>query len=312
MNTMREVSNQMCEDDHADSSGHVNNFLDEWLEETPTHNNHPGYTHRLLRERSHINREQIKDQLIERVKQAHEDARRHLRKIVTDTLDPLGVKSIDLAQGYPEQLPLKSLKGYFGEIFAAMIAEEYTHFDISGWRVPAYSFRFHQTAFDYLERVQQGANVPTAVVGRTGDDMLAFAMGSHGQITHVLVCEAKCSNDHDSSLIAKAHEQVSDSLYRPVEIWRLIEVLRDYDDSESKAWRTALGLLYSSSNLTQHKRYDLVCYVCGRTPKQKKSWIPADAPHCKYSGGRDLEAAEIHISGVDQLISKVYGKGDES
>lgn len=312
MNTMREVSNQIREDSHADSVGDNDYFLNEWFEETLTHNDHAGYTHRLLGERPDINREQIKDQLIERVEQAHEDARRHLRKIVTDTLDPLGVRSIDPAQGYPEQLPLTTLKGYFGEIFAAMIAEEYTHFDISGWKVPAYPFRFHQAAFDYLERLRQGANVPTAVAGRTGDDMLAFVMGPHDQITDALVCEAKCSSKHDSSLIAKAHEQVSDSLYRPVEIRRLMEVLRDYDDSESKAWRTALGLLYASEDLTQYKRNDLVCYVCGKTPERKSSWIPANSPHCKYKGGRKLEAAEIHISNVDQLIIEVYGKGDGS
>lgn len=57
------------------------------------------------------------------IQHAHEDARNHLRKLADITLDPLGASSpFDPAQGYPEQLDILTLKGYLGEIFAAIDA----------------------------------------------------------------------------------------------------------------------------------------------------------------------------------------------
>ena len=58
-----------------------------------------------------------------------------------------------------------------------------------------------------------------------------------------------------------------------------------------------------------YERFDQVTYVCGNRPKTngQTCWIPKDKPHEKYTGGRRLQVAEIHLDGVEALIAEAYG-----
>lgn len=225
------------------------------------------------------------------------------------SLYPLSPSAFDPAEGYPHELPLTTLKGYFGEALAGIVAESFSHFDNDNWYVPAYSFRFHEAAFDYLEKLRQGAKKLKAIPGRTGDDTLAFRMDSSGEVVGALVCEAKCTHKHDSGMIKKAHHQISDRISKPVEIRRMIEILLDYDDPISVTWREALHRLFFHDTVSNYERFDLINYVCGESPKQENrtSWIDSTQPHPDYSGNRRLEAVEIHLNDVNKLINKVYG-----
>jgi len=271
------------------------------------------YCHQLLIEQSGF-RSEILDQLICFFEEAHEDARRHIRQIAGISLDPLGqYPSQDPADGYPALLHIITLQGYFGEILAGLICEYFTPHDESGWKVPAYLFRFHMVAFEQLEkRWQTGEDVPI-IPGRTGNDCLAFILNKEGLIERTLFCEAKCTKNHRTNLIDEAHTQLSDSTFKPVSLSEVIEVLMDYEDPEASEWVEALRQL----NLLDippdgYERCDLVNYICSQKPIRRATWIPVDIPNPNYTGGRRLEVVEIHINDVEDLIKIVYGKEDHA
>lgn len=280
--------------------------LSRWLSDDRTSSADGRYSHRLLRERAD-GRDSVLADLRSVVARAHEDARRHLRELADISLDPLGEKAWDPAEGYPERLNILTLQGYFGEIMAAIVAESLPHFGLSKWAVPAFPFRFHHVAFDQLEKYRQTGEEPSHVPGRTGNDMLAFLREADGRISRSLVCEAKCSRNHASGLISSAHSQISDKLPKPVEILRIIDILREYDDEDSRSWVRALRVLYYHDISSGYERCDLVSYVCGQPPIRRRAWIPIDRPHSKYTAGRRLEAVEIHLEHVVSLINEVYG-----
>ncbi len=294
------------------------NKFHKWLSNEITESEDKRYRHRLLKEKPGC-RDDVFDKLKEFVQNAHEDARRYLRKPL-ESLDPLEqLSASDPANGYPELLYIDDLKGCFGEIFAGLIAE---HFSPLGhtWRVPAFLFRFHLVAFQMLEKKRQTGEKATKVLGRTGDDCLAFQLGSKGQIVRSLVCESKCTKDHSSNSISKAHEKVSEDNPRPVDIRQIIDILEDRDDPESAKWIDPLSqlLLRDSNELRDsssgYERCDFVCYVCGRSPRlgDRKTWMSTTESHEKYTGERRLEAVETHLNDVDGLVREIYGKEDET
>jgi len=244
------------------------------------------------------------------VQKAQEDAKQHLRKALTP-LDPLGhLTDYDPAEDYPQLLPMGTLKGYFGEVFAGLIAEYCSPFGENTWKVPAFLFRFHYTAFHYLELWRQTQSKKKSVTGRHGDDCLAFQLDSNGQIKRSLCCEAKCTADHDSHLVSKAYHQISrDGL---ASIKEVIEVLQDSSEPDAPQWIDALQQLWLNIRLgtlpPDYERCDLISYVC-RRPGPRENWarLPTDKPHPQYTGARRLEAVEVHLPDIEGLIHEVYG-----
>lgn len=284
--------------------------LQHWLSSSPTESSNKRYRHRLLKENLTYRPEILEDiKLL--IQQAHDDARRSFRGFTANTLDLLGIRVPDLAKGYLEYFDLTTLKGYFGEIFAGLIAENFSPFGIDDWEVPAFLFRFHGVAFDQLERMRETGEKPKAIFGRTGNDCLAFQLDEEGRIKRTLICEAKCSDSHDASMIAEAHEQISDPGSIPVSVWQLIEILEDRShDSNASTWLSALDGLRFGDVSEDYERCDLVSYVYGQLPKRNPTWIPQNAPHQKYTEKRRLEAVEIHLHNVNELVQEVYAKGD--
>ena len=284
-----------------------------WLDESVVETSGRKYTFRLLKSIS-VFPEKIIDEIKVVVQDAHEDAKRRLRSLAGINLDPLGEPPVfDPAANYPECLDFQTLKGYFGEIFAGIVSVNYPHFGDNGWEMPVSLFRFHDLAFDQIERLHQDAGAAKRIPGRTGDDNMAFLRDKNGAITKVLICEAKCTADHSSTLISDAHEKISESNFKPVSLRNLIDILQGYDDDESKKWVDALRQYFLSPKSSAPERYDLVSYACGRGPvsASRKSWIPSDRPHIKYTGKRRLEAVEIHLFQVDKLILEVYRKQEQ-
>src|SRR5207248_2506322 len=117
----------------------------------------------------------------------------------------------------------QTLKGYFGEIFAAIIAQNFSPFELHNWEVPAFLFRHHLVEFQHLEAMRQQGSEAKYRPGRTGDDCLAFQRDGNGEIVRVLYCEAKCTVDHESGMIADAYEKASKSAI--VDFLQVIEVL---------------------------------------------------------------------------------------
>jgi hypothetical protein len=243
---------------------------------------------------------------------AHEDACNKLRALAGPSLDPLGTTDArDPAEGYPHTLHMQSLKGYFGEVMAGLVAENLGAFGHDDWEVPAYLFRFHLVEFQQLDFMDQTDDEADLRPGRTGDDCLAFRRDADGNIVAALLCEAKCTKGHKSALIDDAHEKSSLPNLLPVDLLRLIEILSDAKGKAAKRWVRALRKLYHSGPNPGggYERLDQVTYVCGNRPKAKEQdrWIPADKPHAKYTAGRRLQVAEIQLNDVEGLIEEAYG-----
>jgi hypothetical protein len=299
--------------------------FDAWLQ-GPLTPNDGVYRHRRLDEEVAL-RSEILPQLKQIVYEAHEDARRRLRRIEGVSLDPLEIPAgQDPAEGYPERLHMITLMGYFGEIFAGIICEEFAPLGESRWRVPAYLFRNHLAEFRHLDILYQvGVNEnpdKEKRFGCTGDDCLAFVLDENDNIVRSLVCEAKCvqkhrtrkKNDEKTDEVADAHEKLGDKVISTLDRQQLIEVLMDSENSEAPRWIAALRKLrYEDQRVPEYERCDLVCCVYGTRRRAQETWIPVKWPHAKYKGGRRLEAVEVYIHEIRQLVRKVYGKdGDES
>lgn len=288
-----------------------------WLNESLARTPDGRYAHRLLMEEL-SGRSIVWEELTACIQEAHEDARRKLRKALEPTLSPFTGPVIDPMEGYPQDLNEQTLMGYFGEVMAGLIAE---HKDVLGqtdWRVPVFLFRFHQVAFQKLEQRRdlraQGIDPTPAddyrsiIPGRTGDDVLAFLLGPNGDLAAILVCEAKCLTNHDTAKAKKAHEQLSTAARCPSGVIEIIEILGDYQSDEAKEWRNRLMAFRLDPN-KQVTRADMLLYMTGDKPKGVKgrvAWLPQSGPSPDYVGKRQLEVVEIHIDNPSEMVKTIY------
>ena len=284
-----------------------------WLQNLVQKSNDERYYHRRLEEDLNF-REAILVELQALMHQAHEDSRQRLRNAfdIPNSLDPLEEEvtpEIDtsIIDNFPRYLDLTTLKGYFGEVFSAIIAENFNSLD-EDWTVPVFPFRYHQMAYHALEKIRQEGGSPPRIIGRFGDDMVAFQRNEQGRITHALVCEAKCSAGHDRSLIADAHKKSSDQKDVPVDCMQIAEILEEHEaeDPTACSWRKSIIRLWLEKTPT-YERCDLVSYICGLPPVRSTTVvIPTEAPHTNYTAGRRLESVEVHLYDVNGLIEDVY------
>lgn len=284
-------------------------LLDSWISCVEKCNKTtPVYTHQFFSLQPNCD-SKIWEQLFDYIKHAHAGAIEALRAPLADTLHPCdyGTEQ-DPAFGYPHKLNIISLQGFFGEILGGIIAENYVDSGGHSWEVPVYLFKFHVTAFQSLERSKQTGDYTKKVIGRTGDDGLAFVRDKSGKIIAWLAIEAKCTSDHDAGLISANHQKLSDSAVKPIDLIRVIEALGDYDDDlYQTSWLKSLrDLFHDKGNAA--KRYNLSLYVYARAPKRQSTWIPIDAPHSEYTGNRELCSAEFCFPDVTSKISMLYGK----
>ncbi|MBN3892148.1 MAG: DEAD/DEAH box helicase [Nostoc sp. JL31] len=284
------------------------NGISNWLSNSVSESEDKRYTHRLLKEDKN-QRDIILNELILIVQKAHEDARYRLRKLAGNSLFPFGdFSESDPSYGYPERLNIISRQSYFGDIFSGIIAENFAHFGQDDWEVPAFLFRFHLVEFQHLEFLNQTEEIAKKRPGRTGDDCLAFLRNSEGVIIASLFCEAKCTTNHYTIMIAEAHKKVSEPHIKPVDIPQIIEIFGDYNDLYSSEWVDSLRVLWLEKVDINYERYDLISYICGKHPVENPTWISPEKPHEQYTAGRRLEAVEIHLHEVENLVTTVYSQ----
>jgi len=305
----------MPQDSQASAENPPLSLLDSWLEVDETNNEtSPPYCHLLIRQKDTVNTE-VWDELYTYIDHAHEGARLALRAPLGDSLHPLqhGTHD-DPAFGYPQEFCDTALQGFFGEILAGIIAENYAGGDEYEWDIPVFLFRTHVIAFQQLEVMKQTGNWERQIVGRTGDDGLAFARVDDGSIIAWLACEAKCTTNHSSGLIADNHEKLSQSVTRPVDLLRVIDALKDYrDDDYSRKWVEALRkYFWEHTQDPSVERCDLSMYVCGRLPQRNVTWIPTNTPHDRYTAERNLTSAEFQLPNVRDVIHTLYDRMDGS
>lgn len=274
--------------------------LQSWLTSADTVNG--TYRHALVTEDA-AHRAEGLSSLAALTVEAHRDAHERLERLIGISLDPLaGVEPVGW-RPYPDGLHTSVLQGYFGEMLAGVIAENYQPHGRM-WAVPAFLFRGHQAAYQELERRRQLGGPARPVPGRTGDDALAFEVDDDGAIVGWLWGEAKCTHDHDSGMIAAGHQQLSVAIRVPVDLIQLIDVLGDSRDAASERWIASLRELLFSTD--PPPRYDMLVYVCGRDPIRKATWIPQDTPHSQYTRAGPLEAVEVHLADFDEVLLAAF------
>jgi hypothetical protein len=252
--------------------------------------------------------EELRPKLKRYYRQAHADAIRRIRRLLGVDLNPLksSRSKSSTAMNYPYCMDMTTLKGYFGEVLAYAIVESLGADGKTDWEVPAFLFRYHLTAFQRLEAQRIGGGPTGPVVGRTGDDGLAFRRDRKtGAIVGYIYCEAKCTATHDAGLIADAHEKIKG--VGPVDLMNLFDILLEENTADSLKWLTALRTFRESLPRGTIQRLDFVCYVCGQSPVNKLSWITQTTPHTSYGAtGRHLDVVEVHFSDIEDKIRQVY------
>ena len=287
--------------------------LGAWLETQIVNGRTVRYQLRLWKA-NHRNFDNIEDELKLYIREAHEDVCLKIRRALEDDLAPFTNEDDDPTANYPSALNRISLQGYFGETIGGALVEHLGSHGKQGWCVPAYLFRFHTVELQHLEDINQrllegisfNPDAPSERrPGRTGDDAFAFIKNDDGEITDVLVLEAKCLSSHNSTTLGNAHTQVSGTPKRPIDIPRLTELLGDYNTDTAKEWRLAL-LNYYRKGYRMSNRFDGVIYICTNAPVKRSSWMPKDNPHPKYIAGRPLEGLEIHMPDLDEVMNRLY------
>lgn len=249
----------------------------------------------------------VRNELVGYFNTAHADAKKRLERLTGVSLHPSGAPTTSTYAGYPYALPGVTLQGYFGEVMAGWFAENHTPCGLPEWFVPAHLFRYHLTAFQYLELLAQTGAAPGAIVGRTGDDCLAFRRNASGLITDVLYCEAKCTQTHSSKLIRDAHDKAAAGAI--ADIPQLIEILLRDGSTEALSWVDSLRALHmtlAQGPGTSVIRHDLVCYVHGQAPRRQTTWISPTAKHSAYTAQRVLNVVELRLADVLDRIGSLY------
>jgi hypothetical protein len=241
------------------------------------------------------------------VAEAHRDARERLERLMGVSLDPRDPAALARpdVQVFPDGLDTSTLQGYLGEVLAGLVAENHEPHGMD-WSVPAFLFRGHVAGAQALERRRQLGGPARGTPGRTGDDAVAFITDEEGVVTHWLYGEAKCTHTHNRQLIHAGHRQLSGDIYLPVDLILLIEILEERGDAVSRRWADALRLLLFTDRASAPPRFDMLVYVCGQHPVDTESWLDEAAAAAEYTGGRSLEAVEVHLDGFDEVLLAAY------
>jgi hypothetical protein len=289
--------------------------LNAWLVNKPVAVTHQRYRLRVWRE----NRAElinILDELIRYIDEAHEDARRRIRRGFEDDLSPFHGPPNDPAANYPALLHRVTLQGYFGETLAALAVEHWGADGHMDWVVPAYLFRLHDQEFQHLEEINERLAAgevydPDRIAeqrpGRTGDDGLAFRINERNTITDVLTIEAKCLTQNSTAKIQEAHQKLAAAGLRPSGVRELINLLDEYGTLEAERWQEALLNLWRAGYRTA-ARCDCVGYTCGQIPARtsRVAWMPPSAPHPAYTATRKLECLEFQFDDLSTIIDALY------
>jgi hypothetical protein len=291
-------------------------LLNDWIALQPLPPHPEGYRLRVWRE-VNANLPPLRDELIAYAREALDDARLKIRRGFADTLSPFAEDDEDPAANYPAVLHRNTLMGYLGETLGGLAVEHFGAFGKKDWHVPAFLFRTHETEFQHLDLINEGlsdgvTHDPDADSekrpGRTGDDAIAFRVDDTGAITEVLTLEAKCLATSNTGTINDAHAKLSIDQQRPSGVREIMNLLADYDTPQANEWRVRL-LNFWREGYRKANRRDGLAYAVGHWPvkdKSRISWLPPEAPHAAYTGGRWLEAMEFQFEDLRGLVDLLY------
>jgi hypothetical protein len=281
-------------------------LLTDWLRPSWT-SEAEGYIHVRIEE-DRNKRDIVRPLLQKYLCEAHRDAREFFERAHGHSLDPRINAALESAYGlYPAFVERLSLAGMFGELLAGLVAEVHGPFS-KQWFVPVFCFRYHDSIFRELLRAAATGSAPRRAIGRLGDDCLAFTFDGRPAICMVLVCEAKCTHDHDRALITRGLQQLSETSVLQLEFLKIIQILKERRRQGDESWATEI-MTFRDSILGQDKtRSDMLVYAHGRRPARASTWIDPRVKDAAHSSSADLAAAEVYIEDISDFIETIYAE----
>lgn len=281
--------------------------LKEWLNEQSPPPSSQTYRYRWFR--TNPPNDELRAALQAFARDAHRDALCRLESILRPKLEPFpGANAAGSPGpiGYPYKLHSDTLQAYFGELLASALVQVIRPFGEDGWEVPAYRWRINVfDLFRALERSRMTGTPVQPVFGAHGDDCSAFRLADGtGRVEAYLICESKCTRTHRSTLIDDAHKHLRSEV-TAMDIPQLLEVLADGPAELHARWFRPLYDMYHN-HADRVPRYHMVLYVYGHAAKNGKGWLPTAGAHKSYAAPEPLEAVEVHIADLPQLVGDIY------
>lgn len=261
---------------------------------------------------------------------AHLDAREHFHRKIGISLHPDATPTPTLAISYPHCLPVKALRGLFGEAMAGLVTEAYQKEFVGGhvWQVPIFLFREHDDVEKYLWALRFDPERVREIYGRHGTDFVAISLNGGGEVARVIAGEAKWRKTLTESAVANMFhgpkvrdEDTGELAHNGKGIWyglnhdtaiphglRQLQFILEQRDREGHA-NAILSIDRAVLNLgPPPERTDLVV-ICGNgAAKREKAdpLIPWEELPAEYEVGRDLQVVEVVLEGGDALIDALY------
>lgn len=295
--------------------------LDDWLEQNPSFIK--GYGHLLI--------EQIKagdDELLSRLKpyfeSAHLDARTVFHDFMGISLHPDDEKQADVS--YPSSLHLTTLKGFFGEVLAGLLAEGYDLVGDHDWKVPVFLFRFHDDAKKYLYTLVRDPDQERQTIGRLGTDFIGVSIDDDGEVSRLISGEAKwrkvlSQSAIDSVMLGPKKKgkqervegqgvwaELNREVNPPNGLRELQIALKEIDPEGHAEAILSMDKQLSAFDATTVPKTDLVLIVgeANKTREKGDCLIEYDNVPNEYLAGNDLQVVEIVLSNGESLIKDLY------
>lgn len=296
--------------------------LDDWLEQNPSCIK--GYGHLLI--------EQIKagdDELLSALKSyfesAHLDARVVFHDFMGISLHPDDdEKQADVS--YPSSLHLTTLKGFFGEVLAGLLAEGYELVGNHEWKVPVFLFRFHDDAKKYLYTLVRDPSQERQTIGRLGTDFIGVSIDDNGEVARLISGEAKWRKELTQSAVDNVMlgpkkkgkqereegrgvwAELNKEVNPPNGLRELQIVLKEIDPEGHAETIVSMDKLLSAFDANTVPKTDLVLIVGGGNKEREKGEcrIGYDRVPKEYLAGNDLQVVEVVLNDGERLIKDLY------
>ncbi|RXE87259.1 aminotransferase [Pseudoalteromonas sp. A757] len=295
--------------------------LDEWLEQNSSFSK--GYGHLLM--------EQIKDaddKLLSALKlyfeSAHLDARNVFHDFMGISLHPDDEQQAAIS--YPTSLHLTTLKGFFGEVLAGLLAEGYDFVGHHDWNVPVFLFRFHDDAKKYLYTLVRDPNQKRQTIGRLGTDFIGVSIVDNGEVARLISGEAKWRKKLNQSAVdnvmlgpkKKGKEEreegkgvwaeLNKEVNPPNGLRELQIALKEIDPEGFAETIVSMDKLLSAFDSITVPKTDLVLIVGEASKKRRKGECHIESKEVpkEYLAGNDLQVAEVVLRNGERLITDLY------
>lgn len=299
--------------------------IDRWLKNYSSEIDN--YGHVLLEQDCRCDNELIAE-LVDYFESAHADARKFFHEQMGIDLHP-DADAEGAKVTYPTCLPSITRRGLFGEVMAGMLTEHLDYIGGHDWKIPVFLFRYHEDAEAYLFSLVRDEDRKREVYGRRGSDFLALVLDETGEVTRVIVGEAKWRKKLQPAVVKELmygkkkknadtgeleHDgkgiwyQVNRDIPAPHGLRQLQRLLREIDPQGYSAAIASLDRVLIVKDAQPLPRTNLILISGGdvQSRGERCSLIPWEKKPKDYTAPYDLQVVELILSDGDSVIDGVY------